>query len=226
MPVSIDIQNDVALIRMDDGKANVINFDMMAALNEALDQAEANAKAVVLTGRENRFSGGYDLKAFATLGREGAVQMLDQGAQLILRLYGGPLPVVAACNGHSIAMGVFLLMASDTRIGAAGDYKIGANETITGMNLPIFALALAEARLNPLHLTRAMVQATIYDPVGAVEAGFLDAITAPDQVEATAVATAAQLAALPGGAYTWNKRAVRKATLDRITASIGAHHKL
>jgi enoyl-CoA hydratase len=226
MPVSITIQNDVALIRMDDGKANAVNFEMLAALNDALDQAEKGAKAIVLAGREGRFSGGFDLKAFASLGADGVYKLLDGGAELLLRLYGGPLPVVAACTGHAIAMGTFILMACDTRVGAAGDYKIGANETTNGMNLPIFALELARARLNSQHLTRAMVQAFIYDPTGAVEAGYLDVTAAPEKVEAQAMAIAGQLAMLPSAAYAWNKNAVRKGTLDRIRASLGAHHNL
>jgi len=41
MSISVDIQNDVALITMDDGKANAVNFDLMIVLNEALDKAEA-----------------------------------------------------------------------------------------------------------------------------------------------------------------------------------------
>ena len=172
MPVTTTIENDVALIRMDDGKANAINFEMLAALNEALDKAEAEAKAIVLAGREGRFSGGFDLKAFASLGADGVYKLLDAGAELLLRLYGGPLPVVAACTGHSIAMGVFILNACDTRVGAAGEYKIGANEAITGMYLPIFAMELARDRLSPQHLTRAMVQGFIYNPEGAVEAGY------------------------------------------------------
>jgi enoyl-CoA hydratase len=224
MSVTTDIQNDIALITMDDGKANAINFDMLAALNDALDKAEASAKAIVLAGRENRFSGGFDLKAFATLGGEGVYKLLDGGAELLLRLYGGPLPVVAACTGHAIAMGTFILHACDTRIGASGDFKLGANETITGMNLPIFAIELARARLNPAHMTRAMVQAFIYDPAGAVEAGYLDMLVAPEKVVATATAIAEQLAALPGSAYAYNKVAMRKGTLDTIRASIGKHH--
>jgi enoyl-CoA hydratase len=224
MSVTTDIQNDIALITMDDGKANAINFDMLAALNDALDQAESSAKAIVLAGRESRFSGGFDLKAFATLGGEGVYKLLDGGAELLLRLYGGPLPVVAACTGHAIAMGTFILHACDTRVGTSGDFKLGANETITGMNLPIFATELARARLNPAHMTRAMVQAFIYDPAGAVEAGYLDMLVAPEKVVATATAIAGQLAALPGSAYAYNKIAMRKGTLDVIRASIGRHH--
>jgi enoyl-CoA hydratase len=226
MSATIEITNDVALIRMDDGKANAINFEMLAALNKALDKAEAEVKAIVLAGRAGRFSGGFDLNAFASLGADGVYKLLDAGAELLLRLYGGPLPVVAACTGHAIAMGVFILNACDTRVGAVGDYKIGANEAITGMNLPIFALELSRDRLNPTHLTRATVQGFIYDPKGAVEAGYLDMLAEADKVEATALGVAAQLAQLPGASYAWNKNALRKGTLDRIRASLGAHHRV
>ncbi len=226
MSATVEITNGIALIRMDDGKANAINFDMIAALNAALDTAEAGAKAIVLSGRDGRFSGGFDLNAFASLGADGVYKLLDAGAELLLRLYGGPLPVVAACTGHAIAMGVFILNACDTRVGASGEYKIGANEAITGMNLPIFAMELARDRLSPQHLTRAMVQGFIYNPQGAVEAGYLDMVAEADKVEAKAMAVADQLAQLPGKAYAWNKGAIRKATLDRIRASLGAHHKL
>jgi enoyl-CoA hydratase len=226
MSATVEITNDIALIRMDDGKANAINFEMVAALNTALDTAEAGAKAIVLAGRDGRFSGGFDLKAFASLGPEGVYKLLDAGAELLLRLYGGPLPVVAACTGHAIAMGVFILNACDTRVGASGEYKIGANEAITGMNLPIFAMELSRDRLSPTHLTRAMVQGFIYNPEGAVEAGYLDMLAETDKVEAKAMAVAGQLAQLPGKAYAWNKKSIRKGTLDRIRASLGAHHKL
>lgn len=224
LPATVTITNDIALIRMDDGKANAINFEMIAALNAALDTAEAEAKAIVLAGRDGRFSGGFDLNAFASLGADGVYKLLDAGAELLVRLYGNPLPVVAACTGHAIAMGVFILNGCDTRVGASGAYKIGANEAITGMNLPIFALELSCARLNPTHLTRATVQGFIYDPAGAVEAGYLDMLADLDKVEATAMGIAAQLAMLPSASYAWNKNALRKATLDRIKASIGAHH--
>ncbi|MFN3619851.1 crotonase/enoyl-CoA hydratase family protein [Sphingorhabdus sp.] len=226
MSATIEITNDIALIRMNDGKANAINFEMVDALNRALDTAEANAKAIVLAGREGRFSGGFDLNAFASLGADGVYKLLDAGAELLVRLYGGPLPVVAACTGHAIAMGVFILHACDTRIGTAGDYKIGANEAITGMNLPIFAMELARDRLNPSHLTRAMIQGFIYNPQSAVEAGYLDMLAEPDEVEAKAMAIASQLAQLPAPAYAWNKKSMRKDTLDRIRASLGAHHKV
>ena len=226
MSISVDIQNDVALITLDDGKANAVNFELMEGLNAALDKAEADAKAIVLAGREGRFSGGFDLGMMGSFTRDDSVRLLDRASELVLRLYGGPVPIVAACTGHAIAMGVFLLMACDTRVGAAGDYKLGANESITGMTLPVFAVELARDRLSPLHQTRAMIQAYIYDPEGAVEAGYLDMLVAPDKVVDQALSIAGQFAKLPGHAYAYQKSAMRKPALESIRASIGNHPNL
>jgi enoyl-CoA hydratase len=219
MTATIEIKGNVALIRMDDSKANVINQAMIASLNAALDEAESKAKAIVISGREGRFSGGFDLQALTGSGQQAAIELLDAGAKLLVRLYANPLPVVAACTGHAIAMGVFILHACDTRVGASGAYKIGANETINGMVLPLFALELSKDRINPRHMTKAIVQAFIYDPVEAVEAGYLDMLTDLDKVEAQALAVAGMLAQLPGHAYHGNKMAIRGATIDRIKAS-------
>ena len=87
-------------------------------------------------------------------------------------------------------------------------------------------MELARDRLNPSHLTRAMIQGFIYNPQGALEAGYFDIVAELGEVEAKSIAVASQLALLPGKAYAWNKKSVRKATLDRIRASLGAHHKL
>lgn len=226
MSVTVDKHGDVALITIDDGKANAVNFALMEALNDALDNAEANAKAIVLAGRDGRFSGGFDLKAMASFKPDDAARLLDRASELLLRLYGGPLPVVGACTGHAIAMGTFLLLACDTRVGAAGDFKLGANESATGMKLPVFGLELPRDRLHPHHLTKAIIQAYIYNPEEAVEAGYLDMLTAPDNVVDQSVAIAGQLATLSTRAYAYQKAALRKATLDAIRASIGNHPNL
>ena len=59
MSATLTIENEIAVITMDDGKANAINPAMLDALNAALDEAEKSAKAIVITGRPDRFSGGW-----------------------------------------------------------------------------------------------------------------------------------------------------------------------
>ena len=55
------LTDGVATLHLDDGKANAMGIDMLAAINEALDRAEKEAKVVVLQGRDGVFSAGFDL---------------------------------------------------------------------------------------------------------------------------------------------------------------------
>ncbi|MEL6259395.1 MAG: crotonase/enoyl-CoA hydratase family protein, partial [Pseudomonadota bacterium] len=164
MSATIDIQDKVAVIKMDDGKANAINPTMLDALHACLDDAEANADAVVITGRENRFSGGFDLRMMSSAPPEDVRALVTNGGKLAMRLYGFKLPVVAACTGHGVAMGSFILLSCDFRVGARGEFKLGANETAIHMVLPKFAAELIKARIDPRRLTEAGVTGQLFNP--------------------------------------------------------------
>ena len=168
-------------MRFDDGKANAIGHAFMDALNEGLDRAQRDERAVVITGREGMFSGGFDLKEI-NRGPDEARAIMTRGAALMHRLFTWPRPLVMACTGHAVAAGAFLLLTADNRIGAAGDFRVGLNETSIGSSFPVFGIELARSRLNPAYLTRSFVQSELFSPDRAVDAGFLDQIVAPDQV--------------------------------------------
>ncbi|MBK8197063.1 MAG: crotonase/enoyl-CoA hydratase family protein [Acidobacteria bacterium] len=222
MTATVKIENDVALITMDDGKANAISPAMLASLNAALDTAEKEAKAVVLMGRPDRFSAGFDLKVIMGSAPEDVRALVNGGGALALRLFTLPMPVIAACTGHGIAMGCFILLGCDKRIGVPGPYRIGANETQIGMTLPVFALELCKARLNPQYMSESVINGTLFDPEEAVKAGYLDKVVPADQLLAEAMAEATRLAALPAAAFAGNKRLLRKPVADIIAPTVKA----
>jgi len=209
----------VAVLHLDDGKANAVGHELIDGLNEGLDRAEKEAAAVVLHGREGVFSAGFDLKEIQK-GPDAASALVGKGASLFLRMFSHPQPLVIACTGHAIAAGAFMLLSADNRIGAAGEFKIGLNETAIGMTFPVFGLELAKARLDPRHQTRAFVQSTLYDPDGAVVVGYLDRVLPPEQVLEGAKVEAAALAELPAGPYAQNKRDLRATYIAAIEASL------
>ena len=59
--VVYELEDGVAVLRVDDGKANAFSFALIDALHASLDRAEKEAKAVAWIGRAERFSGGFDL---------------------------------------------------------------------------------------------------------------------------------------------------------------------
>ena len=144
--VRYELRDDVATLWMDDGKANVMSVAMLAALNEALDRAEKQAKVVVLYGREGSFSGGFDLSVFKRGGPE-VLTMLEAGMRLCARLVEYPLPVIAACTGHAVALGAFLLLSCDLRIGVNAGARFHINEVRNGMTLPHLTLEIGRAHV-------------------------------------------------------------------------------
>lgn len=218
--VGYELAGEVAVVRIDDGKANAVSPALIAALGAALDRAEREARAVLLAGRPQRFSGGFDL-GIMRQGGDATLALTAAGAELALRIYGFPHPVVIACTGHAIAMGAVLLLAGDSRIGADGDFKIGLNETANGMTLPVFAVELARARLTPRALTRATLLAEIFAPADAAAVGFLDRVVAPEKVLETALAEATRLAsAINTVALARSKQRLRAATIAHIRRTL------
>lgn len=212
-------QGEIAILTLNDGKANAVSHRLVDALNEALDRATADAKAVVITGRPGLFSAGFDLKEFEK-GEDATLALVDKGARMLLRVFSHPQPVVAACSGHAIAAGAFLLLAADTRVGVEGDFKIGLNETAIGMSLPPFGLELAKSRLSKRFQTAAVIQATLFDPSSARDAGFLDEVVTPDALMDCATQRAKALAEYPGDAYSANKLGIREESIATIRASL------
>src|SRR6201994_1115726 len=125
-PVHYTLKDSIAVIKMDDGKVNALGPTMQQALNEAIDQADAdNVGALVITGNDRVFSGGFDLKILTSGEVQPAIDMLRGGFELAYRLLSYPKPVVMACTGPAIALGAFLLCSGDHRIAAPG-YTIQA----------------------------------------------------------------------------------------------------
>lgn len=214
--VTFESSGDVAIIHLDDGKANALSPAVLAAINSALDQAEEAGLAVLITGRPNRFSAGFDLGVMREGGPEAAKNMVVDGAKLAVRFARFPAPVVIASNGHALAMGAVLLMAADTRVGCEGDFKIGFNEVAIGMTTPVFLSEMARARMPVTEYLRAVVQAEIYSPDRAVTAGFYDKTASADDFFNVALAEAERLAKLPRGAYVRTRAIAREAALQCI----------
>jgi enoyl-CoA hydratase len=221
--ISYRLENSVATIAMDDGKVNALSPDMLSELNAALDRAAADRAVVVLTGRPGVFSAGFDLTVLRAGGRPSAL-MVAAGFELAARLLSFPAPVLIACTGHAMAMGAFLLMSGDYRIGVAGPYKFSVNEVAIGLTVPQAAIEICRQRLTPAHLSRAVLLAEVFSPEDALAAGFVDRLAADGELADLAASTAARLATLDLDAHEVTKLRARQPALAAIRAAIDADY--
>ncbi len=219
--VDTSIQGGICVLRLEHGKPNSISQAVAEELSRALEEAEKSSevKAIALFGRAGMFSGGFDLGAMGK-GVDAARDMVIAGGRLLMDIYNHPKPVVVGCGGHAIAMGAFMVMAADERIGAEGAFKLGMNETAIGMTLPEFAFELSRARLSKRYFDRILVHSTICDPQGAVDAGILDRLVAPERLEDEVLEAAARLGKLKQPAFRNNKRIAHAKTVERVRSNI------
>ncbi|WP_138437090.1 crotonase/enoyl-CoA hydratase family protein [Marinobacter shengliensis] len=226
--VSYELNDGIATISLNNGKANALSHDVFAGLNAALDQAEQDKAIVILTGQPGMFSGGYDLKEMQK-GPKEAMALVKVGSTLTRRLAAFPLPVIGACSGHAIAKGAFILLSVDYRIGVEGGFKLGLNEVAIGMTMHHAGIEIARHRMPAPYFYRSVVNAEIFNPEGAVAAGFLDEAVAPEQLMERAVAVATQMKQLNLNAHKQTKVKVKAdylALLDRCIEQDAAHFDL
>ena len=218
-PVRYSLEAGIATITIDDGKRNALSPPVLEAVHAAFQQAEKDDAMVIITGREDVFSAGFDLNVMKH-GGTAALNMLRLGYGLPARVLAHPRPVIAACNGHCYAMGVFLMLAADHVIGSRGDYRIAANEVAIGLTMPRVAAAMLHHRLTPAAYQRAVTLSATFDPAAALDAGFFDELSDTASLAARARQCAADFGALHHGAHRASKRRIRAALIRRLRLSV------
>ena len=217
--VQYSLQDQVATIRIDDGKRNALSPQVLREIYQALDRAESDRAIVIMTGRESVFSAGFDLHVMKRGGMN-ALRMLRAGYALTARVIAYPYPVIAACNGHALAMGVFLMLSADYVIGSHGDFKIAANEVAIGLTMPRVAAAMLRHRLNPAAFQRAVTLSQYFDVDSALSAGFFDELVDPVDLIPKAEACAEKYKELDLQAHAATKRRIRAKLIRKIRFSI------
>ena len=213
-------EDDISIITLDDGKANVFSPKMIQDVNECLDKVPTESGALIITGREGMFSAGFDLKIISAGDIQATMDMSLSGFKLLSRIFSFPRPILAACSGHGIALGTFLLCCCDYRVGVKGDFMIGANEMRTNMVIPIPILELISHRVSASHKYRAILGAEMYSIESGVEAGLIDEVVDPENLMETAMLKAKDLATMGHPSYTLTKELLIREPLQKINNAI------
>ena len=217
--ISYQLDDGIATLTLSNGKVNAISPDVIAAFNAALDRAEQDKAIVIITGQPGILSGGYDLKVMMS-GPQNAINLVAAGSTLARRMLAHPFPIIVACPGHAVAKGAFILLSSVYRIGVEGAFTIGLNEVQIGMTMHHAGIELARDRLRKSAFHRSVINGEMFDPQGAVDAGFLDKVVPAEQLHETALAVAKQMKKINMTAHRNTKLKVRKGLLDALDAAI------
>jgi enoyl-CoA hydratase len=216
--INCEIDNGIAVIKMDDGKANAMDNVFFEEFGESLDRVETdNAKVLIFAGRPGFFSGGLDLKLVSTLQPKDLSKFTETFALTILRVFSFPIPTIAACTGHAIAGGAMLCFACDRRFIIDGNYKIQVNEVLIGIPLPSFMLLIGSSAIPQQWQNEALLHGKAYNPAEIVARNIFDAVVEEgDDVVAYAKSEAEKLLALKLPAYATTKKRMRSSRIEEV----------
>lgn len=217
--VAYQCENGIATLTLNNGKVNAFSPQLIDDFNAALDRAEQDKAIVIVTGQPGILSGGYDLKVM-TSSPQNAIDLVAKGSTLARRMLAHPYPIIVACPGHAVAKGAFVLLSADYRIGVEGPFTIGLNEVLIGMTMHHVGIELARERLGKAAFQRSVINGELFNPQGALNAGFLDQVVAADALLPTALAVAEQMKKINMTAHRNTKLKTRKAFLETLDAAI------
>lgn len=216
--VQRDRRGDVTVLTMNHRRANALDVELSAALDEAFREVESSsAKAVVLTGRGNIFSAGADLFRVVDASPSDVERFLTALGAALVRIFTFPRPVVAAVNGHAIAGGCILACACDYRLAVSGPASIGVPELRVGVPFPAMALEILRAVVPPQHLQDLVYTGKLCAPDEARRVGLVDDVVALDALMERAVGLAADFTTLPVASFAATKQMLRQPAMERVT---------
>jgi enoyl-CoA hydratase/carnithine racemase len=172
---------DVFLLRLhsSDG-TNLLTRACASALQEVVEQIQAEARPLVIAGSSKFFSAGAKLEEIAALDGPAAYEFSQMGQALMRSVEQFPAPVFAAVSGYCMGGGLDLALACHRRIaapnavfghrGAALGLITGWGGTqrlprLVGKAIALQMLVAAEKVNAPRALAIGLVEAVADDPV-------------------------------------------------------------
>jgi enoyl-CoA hydratase len=215
--IEIQERGEIAVLRMQHGKANAFDVEFCEALvNRLAELTQPSIRALVITGQGQIFSAGVDLLRILEGDSEYLRSFLPALKKAFETLFCFAKPVVAAINGHAIAGGCVLACAADHRLMASQSGRIGIPELLVGVPFPTLALEIVRLAAAPTHFRAMVYRGATFSPEEAQEKGLVNATTEPERLLDEAIAAARALAAVPAEVFAITKRQICQPAMKRV----------
>lgn len=164
---------------------NVLSSEVMGALQHSLDQLaqDPNVRVVVLSAQGKAFCAGHDLREMRASPSLAYYQALfHQCSRMMMTLQRLPVPVIARVNGIATAAGCQLVAMCDMAV-----VSTSSKFAVSGINLGLFCSTPSVALSRNLGRKAAFEMLMTGDFISAEQAldkGLVNAVVAPDQLDA------------------------------------------
>ena len=218
--VAVRRENGIATVVLERGKVNALNPAVVEELSTTFEalQADAEARAVILTGSGRFFSFGFDIPEFLSYTREEFASFLASLTTLYRTLFSYPKPLVAALNGHAVAGGAACWRWRRTRRSSPmATPKVSLNEIAFGSSVFAGSTAMLQFRTGA-RASEVLYSGAMYAAADAQELGLVSEVVAAEALLERARAIARDLASKPAAAFASIKALLRGPVADAMAA--------
>ncbi|ADC66047.1 Enoyl-CoA hydratase/isomerase [Ferroglobus placidus DSM 10642] len=182
MSVEVEVVDGVAILKMNSGKKNPINPELVEDLKRAVESVKSEASGIVLTSKDERFfSIGLDVPKLIDYDKQLFKEFIRSFNLLCLEIYTMPKPTVAAVNGHAIAGGCILALCCDYRFMVKEKALIGLNEIKLGLSVPYLPQRILQ--MIDERVARDVVYGgDFYSAEKALELGIIDGVFSKEEL--------------------------------------------
>lgn len=187
--LEVTYKDEYAIVQMNRGKVNAINFEMVQDLRDCFGELQENdaVKGVILTGQPHYFSAGLDLIELIQYDKAQMSDFFISFGSLYQELVQFPKPFISAISGHSPAGGCVIAVCSDNRYMADGDkYVIGLNEVAVNIQISQNLTEIYAFWMGQGLASRYILEGKLLSGKEAVAAGLVDELWPLDKVLARA----------------------------------------
>ena len=199
--MTVDVHDEVALLRLTSGVTNAIGSAMLTELSSTLAEIKKEYRGCVLTGGTKFFSIGLNLTELIGFDREEMNRFWDAFDQAVLDLYTLPMPSAAAISGHAVAGGTILALCADFRLITPGRNFMGLNEINIGVPVPYLADLMLRQIVGDRVATDLSYKGELLPPEVALEVRLVDEMSTEENIEARALEMISRLAEKPRRAF-------------------------
>lgn len=166
-------------------RRNAFDAELIAALVAALRQIDRAARAVVLASEGDAFCAGADLNWMKSMVDYDTRQNLADSralAEMFRALDELPMPLLARVQGPAIGGGAGLVAVADIAV-ASSEATFGFTEVRLGI-IPAVVSPYVVRKIGPAHATTLFTSGIRFDAVRAREIGLVEAVVAPEELDA------------------------------------------
>lgn len=186
--IQLAVNERMALIGLDRGRSNAINFEMLQELKSLLENIEQDdtIAGIIIHGKERFFSSGLDLIELYDYDEKQIREFWNLFLQVAATLVSFKKPSVAAISGHSPAGGCVIALCCDYRIMNEGDFIIGLNEVPVGLIVPTSIFSLYKFWLGERKAYQYLMEGKLLNPEEALQQGLVDQVVKPEKLRSEA----------------------------------------